>query len=500
GRRVRSPGPRDPQVLRRRRGPPVGGPRRPGRLGACPARGERCRQVDAGQDPRRGPQAGRRRDPGRRQGVRRAGSDPGQGARRPDDLPGAQRRARPDGRREHLPGPVADPARHRGVARPARPRSRRARRPRGGHRSRRPGLVPADRRAAGRGDRPGHVRPGSLPDPRRADGGALGPGGRSALRGGRPAAQQRRRARLHHPPPGRGRPGRRPCRGPPGRCRRPGARRRRDDARGPGDGDDRAHHGGRRPPAGTGPGRPADGPPPAGLRGRRQRGRLPQRRHRGALGRDRRAVREAGVGHRRSGRECLRAAAGRSRRMPARRRAPRAAGATCRDRRRRRLPAGRSPERRRLHGPLRRGEHVHPLLASHEQARDPAPLVGGDRLSPVARPAGHPVTQRARPAHRDALRRQPAEGPARALARAGLPGPGARGADARRRRGRPPRDLRRDPAAGPRGDGGPRGHVGLRGGRPARRSLSRHGPRKDRRPSRGRRDHHQATHGARRRM
>ena len=98
-----------PQVVRRRRGPPRRGPRRRRRVRARPAGRERRRQVDAGEDHRR-------RLPARRRQISVGGEshaelDPvtARAARRPDDLPGAGRRADADGGREHLARPLAGP-------------------------------------------------------------------------------------------------------------------------------------------------------------------------------------------------------------------------------------------------------------------------------------------------------------------------------------------------------------------------------------------------------
>ena len=76
--------------------------------GACAARRERRRQVDAGQDHLRHLPARRRHDPARRPAGRRS-PDPtrGAGARHQPGAPGAASRAVSERRREHLPRPAA---------------------------------------------------------------------------------------------------------------------------------------------------------------------------------------------------------------------------------------------------------------------------------------------------------------------------------------------------------------------------------------------------------
>ena len=109
---------------------------------------------------------------------------------------------------------------------------------------------------------------------------------------------------------------------------------------------------------------------------------------------------------------------------------------------------------------------------------------GGARADRGARRAAvGPRPQRPHP-----VRRQPAEGPARALARARLPGAAARRAHPRRRRRRPRRDLRPDRRPGRPGRRR-RGRLqrdpgGARPGRPRPGHLRRaRGPRRTRRPA-----------------
>ena len=96
------------EVLRRRRGAPLRQPRGRRRVDPRPGRRERRRQVDAGQDPRRGPPP-RRRRPSASSGATSTSARPAesQGRRHRGDLPGAHALPRPLGHREHLHGPAA---------------------------------------------------------------------------------------------------------------------------------------------------------------------------------------------------------------------------------------------------------------------------------------------------------------------------------------------------------------------------------------------------------
>ena len=108
-----------------------------------------------------------------------------------------------------------------------------------------------------------------------------------------------------------------------------------------------------------------------------------------------------------------------------------------RGRGRRRLPPGRSQGRRRLHGPPGHGERGGRILGPDGGVRSVhLPPIRGEGVPALARQAVDPVAKRSSSGDGHAVRRQPAEGAARAMAGAQQPRARPHRADARRRRRR----------------------------------------------------------------
>ena len=161
-------GERAVQELRRVPGAPRRESRTACRPGSRHRRGERSRQVDAHEDPRRRLPGGRRNDRARRHRSRLRSPGPGPTGRPVHGVPGVQPPARAHDRREHLPRTGAASSRSR-RHRPDEPRHRgpprRARRHRTSTDPAR--AVPVRRRAAGRRDRQGsRLRRAHHPDGR----------------------------------------------------------------------------------------------------------------------------------------------------------------------------------------------------------------------------------------------------------------------------------------------------------------------------------------------
>ena len=419
--------------------------RGPGRRGALPARPERRRQVHADQGARRRPPARRGRgSPGSGEPVSLghpvAALKPGIATiyQELDLVDGLSRR------REHLPRPRDSPAAASPSAAAAhRARARAARRASATPRSR-PTREVGPLSAAGK-QIVSIARALSQRRPADRHGRAVG---RARRRGGRAtsSASSRdltaaRRGRRLHLAPARGDP---PDRRPDHRAQgRPDRRHRASPARDDPDrradhADDRPHHRVRLPAAAAGA---ADGAEPllevAGLAcagefddvsfdvraGRDRRPRRPRRRPGAA--RSSRPCSAPGKRDRRHGR-------GRpaSRCAPARS-APRSAPASgC-------APRSASRQGLMLDEPVYRNitlVDLRPVRRAAASSTRRAERAAAARADPSRSTSGRPTRDRSRP---HPVRRQPAEGPARALAAARLPGAAARRAHPRRRRRRP---------------------------------------------------------------